>query len=311
MSFKIMNIDRRRLFTLIPVSFLEKAALKLKCGRTYVDICSRVPIEGVRLCEKIKISRKTLQKAYKHHGMKVPLGLPGRPHIEFPQEFIEAIEDFRSRYRCGVTKTYYRLLCDPYFLKPGKMSYRMVYRYFQQRRFLSYEIHPRQFKYRCRYEATSVLALVHTDLHQLHNTQQYVIGFIDDKSATSTSAELYKMLMKYPDISHLMSDNGREFLGSFQDTLREFQVTWIHTKPYNPESNGKIERFWQTLAKNYTRLERIEEFVYEYNRVPHASLKNTGSRPMTPLEVFEDPEIRWTRGTPAMWIVDSELKPIP
>lgn len=47
---------------------------------------------------------------------------------------------------------------------------------------------------------------------------------------------------------YITTDNGREFTGKdFTDALNSFGIRQYNTEPYNPEENGKIERFWQNI----------------------------------------------------------------
>jgi hypothetical protein len=39
------------------------------------------------------------------------------------------------------------------------------------------------------------------------------------------------------------SDNGGEFAGEFRDEMLRWRIVHKHTEPYNPEQNGKIERW--------------------------------------------------------------------
>ena len=59
----------------------------------------------------------------------------------------------------------------------------------------------------------------------------------------------------------IMTDNGAEF-GSgklaknkenhpFERLLSEMSIKHIYTKPYRPQTNGKIERFWKTLKEDF------------------------------------------------------------
>ena len=37
----------------------------------------------------------------------------------------------------------------------------------------------------------------------------------------------------------------------FERLLKEMQMKHSYTKPYNPQTNGKIERFWKTLKADF------------------------------------------------------------
>lgn len=128
--------------------------------------------------------------------------------------------------------------------------------------------------------------MVHIDLHQVSkgitiaeaNQTYYLLGVIDDytrlcwlevldnkKALTVMFATLkaFNMLrMRYGfEIDSVMTDNGAEF-GSgrfaknkddhpFERLLSEMEMKHIYTKPYTPQTNGKIERFWKTLKEEF------------------------------------------------------------
>ena len=86
----------------------------------------------------------------------------------------------------------------------------------------------------------------------------------------------------------VMSDNGscyRSFV--FRDELERVEARQIFTPPYTPRWNGKVERFFQTLKREWAyahvwpdsarRSRALPSFLRYYNRQrPHSSL---GDRP--------------------------------
>jgi len=44
----------------------------------------------------------------------------------------------------------------------------------------------------------------------------------------------------------------------FERLLMEMEMKHLYTKPYRPQTNGKIERFWRTLNEEF-----IEDALYE------------------------------------------------
>ena len=54
--------------------------------------------------------------------------------------------------------------------------------------------------------------------------------------------------------AEVLTDNGSEFAAPtqpathpFERMLLELGITHRYTRPYRPQTNGKVERFWQTL----------------------------------------------------------------
>ena len=90
----------------------------------------------------------------------------------------------------------------------------------------------------------------------------------------------------------LLSDNGASYIsGELADWLEDRQMDHVRGAPYHPQTQGKIERWHQTL-KNRILLEnyylpgdlrqKIEAFVEHYNhRRYHESLQN-----LTPADVY-------------------------
>ncbi len=90
----------------------------------------------------------------------------------------------------------------------------------------------------------------------------------------------------------LLSDNGSSYIsGELADWLEDRQMDHVRGAPYHPQTQGKIERWHQTL-KNRILLEnyflpgdlrqKIDAFVVHYNhRRSHESLQN-----LTPADVY-------------------------
>lgn len=179
------------------------------------------------------------------------------------------------------------------------------------------------------YVMSKVGELVHIDCHQLSkgitikepNKTYYLLGLIDDLSRTCwvelledkkalsvmfATLKAFNMLkMQYGiEIDSVMTDNGAEF-GSgkniknkenhpFERLLIEMQIKHIYTKPYRPQTNGKIERFWKTLKEDFTQdslfndIEDLKEellgYVVYYNEHrPHSALNGN-----TPKEFIQN-----------------------
>jgi transposase InsO family protein len=150
--------------------------------------------------------------------------------------------------------------------------------------------------------------LVHADTYQMPKTltvdrkKYYLLGVIDDctrlcrveiierqtaSDVTKAYFKCHKWLEAHgvkPEV--VMTDNGVEFTcftsqkaketHFFETMLSIINVKHIYTKPYQPQVNGKIERFWRifyeecvlcqtkTLTKNEL-LAEVEGFMWRYN----------------------------------------------
>lgn len=86
-------------------------------------------------------------------------------------------------------------------------------------------------------------------------------------------------------VQGLLTDNGSCYVSHrFAKTCQAMGLRHIRTRPYRPRTNGKAERFIQTLLREWAyrrpyhssaqRTERLVRYLRYYNhRRPHASLK--------------------------------------
>jgi transposase InsO family protein len=86
-------------------------------------------------------------------------------------------------------------------------------------------------------------------------------------------------LEEYPSVrARIIADNGPQFIArDFKEFIRIVGLTHVKTSPYYPQSNGKIERWHQTLKADCLRLgcplsvqdaqRLVGRFVAHYNTV--------------------------------------------
>ena len=102
----------------------------------------------------------------------------------------------------------------------------------------------------------------------------------------------------------MLTDNGSCYRShAFRDALGD--ITHRRTRPYRPQTNGKVERFHRTLADEwaYTRLyrsdtERCEQFpiwlhTYNHHR-GHTALEANHPPPAYLTSRVSTPRRRWT-----------------
>jgi len=89
------------------------------------------------------------------------------------------------------------------------------------------------------------------------------------------------------EVRALLSDNGSCYRRRFSEACRALALKHLHTRPYRPRTNGKAERFIQTLINEWAyarvygtsaeRTAQLPSWLSHYNfRRPHGSL---GHRP--------------------------------
>jgi putative transposase len=143
-----------------------------------------------------------------------------------------------------------------------------------------------------RYERKHSLTAVHIDWH--FNRRLWVFAVIDDASrkilalieckspTTEKSIEGMNISLKQGRIKQCISDHGSQFISNvdgdsrFKEFLKKNRIKQILCRIKHPQSNGKIEKFFDCYDRNRDAFKTLEEFVYWYNEVrPHMSLNFT------------------------------------
>jgi transposase InsO family protein len=109
-----------------------------------------------------------------------------------------------------------------------------------------------------------------------------------DETGVTTAAFLRRALAWYRGLGirvrRILTDNGSGYIGrSFAHALERLRVIHKRTRPYRPQTNGKAERFIQTLLREWAyatgyltskaRARVLPRWLRHYNRRrPHGSL---------------------------------------
>jgi transposase InsO family protein len=107
----------------------------------------------------------------------------------------------------------------------------------------------------------------------------YVEAHRDERKETATAfmARAIEWFAEHDiTVERVMTDNGSAYRSlSFRDALQARQIRHLRTRPYRPQTNGKVERFNLTLknewayirpyTSNQARLDALETFVHDYN----------------------------------------------
>ena len=155
-----------------------------------------------------------------------------------------------------------------------------------------------------RYERRHSLTAVHIDWH--YDCVTYVFAVIDDASrkilallecdSATTDASIQGMeeALKHGRIKQCISDHGAQFIANITDGNSRFKaylesksIRQILCRIKHPQSNGKIEKWFEVYDRNRSAFDNKEDFLHWYNDVrPHRSLR---------FEVLETPEQAFIR----------------
>jgi transposase InsO family protein len=133
-------------------------------------------------------------------------------------------------------------------------------------------------------------AFVHTVIDD-HSRVAYA-EVHDDETAATAITVLRRAVAWFTargvTVQRVLSDNGSAYRShAWRDACAELGITPKHTRPYRPQTNGKIERFHRTLAQGWAfrrlylsesqRRKALPRWLHEYNHHrPHSA---TGRKP--------------------------------
>jgi transposase InsO family protein len=111
---------------------------------------------------------------------------------------------------------------------------------------------------------------------------------LPNERSPSSTAFLRRSVAWFQDrgvlVRSVMSDNGSCYVSHrFKATCQKLKLRHLRTRPYRPRTNGKAERFIQTLLREWAykrpystsaqRTDRLPRYLNRYNlRRPHAAL---------------------------------------
>lgn len=260
------------------------------------------------LCNAHHISKKELSRYYhkwvvagKTDESLLPQKRGARPGSRrTPKEIERNIVNAYRRF--GSNRYELVLLFKPYYLDKTPSPATM------DRIKARYPLNESQKKIIKRYEKQTPGELAHIDVSKVPKDlrcsfkvkEQYIAGISDDctrltyaeiikdkKASTLTyfmarSLSWFKQIYNF-EFETIMSDNGGEFKGSlqkehpFEIMCNELGIKHIYTRPYRPQTNGKIEAFWRIAQREFfypnsfdsekDLIMNLGNFLFEYNHL--------------------------------------------
>lgn len=215
------------------------------------------------------------------------------------------IEEWK-KYRCGARKLHAIMQKKGFSVSLRKISQVLVKEGFQKPNMKKRK--PRRYK---RYEWPLPNYMWHTDWHVIKAVKmrgEHIIIYIDDcsrrvmgncvgaETTKNSLLALYKAIANYEVTPFILnSDRGAQFLSNkkdkkgnavheFQEALKELGIIFIPSRKRHPQTNGKNEKFFDILDKEFDdRFNTIDEFIdYYNNKRPSEALDY-----MTPTEAYK------------------------
>lgn len=159
-----------------------------------------------------------------------------------------------------------------------------------------------------RYQRRHSLTAIHIDWH--FDGKIWVFAAVDDASrkllalpecpspTTDASIKGVEEALMHGKIKQCISDHGSQFISNITDGCSRFKeylkskgIKQILCRIKHPQSNGKVEKWFETYDKHRHAFKTKEEFIHWYNEVrPHRSLN---------FEILETPQQAFIRKMPA------------
>jgi len=245
-----------------------------------------------RIAMAMKISRMALWKIEQRYKKWDKEGLkdhkPGRLFEPLSPKFYNLVVKEWKKQKCGARKLHVILKKRGFGVSLRKISQVLVKERFQKS--VPKRKKPRKYK---RYEWPIPNYMWHTDWHVIKAKRlkgENIIVYLDDCSrkvmgycvgSPTTKNSLFAL---YTAIAKnlvtpftLNSDRGSQFIPSkfnkkgkafhqFQEVLNEFGIIFVPSKRRHPQTNGKLERFFGILDKEFDeRFKDLDDFIEWYN----------------------------------------------
>ena len=267
-----------------------------------------------QLCQTFKVHRKDIRKYYERWvkaGKDTEALLPQKRGPKPGQLKMLTKDEERTiikihrRFQANEFEIYH-LIKGSFGIHPSVPT---IYRTFKR-----YPLNDKRKKYVKRYERRYPGELLHSDTYSLPKTlvverrKYYLFGLLDDctrlcylelidRPTAANVSQAFSRGYKWFNLhgikpEEVMTDNGSEFTSYtsqkakdthfFETMLKIFDVKHYYTRPYRPQTNGKIERFWKmlnhecilcqrtTLTKN-DLIAELNGFMYRYNCLLYTS----------------------------------------
>lgn len=213
----------------------------------------------------------------------------GRPKREIKAEEVYRVKEAYKRYRVSAS-TLEKLIERDYSIH---ISHRHIHTILLSLGFAkAKDKKDKRKKDWIRYERRHSLTAVHIDWYYdpvkkiwvfavIDDASRYLLALLEVKNATTdASIEGMKQALKYGEIKQCISDHGTQFIkqegmkSGFADFLRTEGIKQILCRIKHPQSNGKVEKFFDLYKNHRYAFESNKDFMTWYNEVrPHRSLR--------------------------------------
>ena len=222
-----------------------------------------------------------------------------RPKTEITDEQKHAIDKAFAETKLSPRLLYYELK-----QRKTPVAKNKIYIYLKDKGFVQTNPKLQKQRKRCRYERIHSGSLIHGDSHRTSFKHPYCLVWLDDASrkalfgieskqaiTNKASIKSFKQAMKIAKESNVFifqvnTDKGTEFFSNkkkkktsikskseFELFLIKERIQHLPSRIKNPQTNGKLERFWREYDKHRWRFKSLNQFLDWYNNRLHGALR--------------------------------------
>lgn len=284
-------------------------------------------VKNAEIASVQKISIRRIQQIYAQYrkGKQIPslkrAGRPKKDATEFERSIVrKAYERFRSNalYLEVIISRIYKL----------KINHNRIHAIMVSEGMSVEEYRKRTRKKWIRYERDYSNSLWHTDWHEIKDSRwkgkqliayeddasRFIVGYgvFDSASSENSTSVLDECISKYGKPASILTDNGSPFTTN-PDTIQNAPTIFEHypmkhkikhvlSRVHHPQTNGKVEKFFDIFERKVKFFSSIGEFMEWYNTIkPHGALNleqmetpiEAYYRRMPPKGVLIDPAVLW------------------
>ena len=254
---------------------------------------------GTRLlAEQFGVGQRRIQQILREYRKtdEIPKirALGRRPYVQYPKNFDRLVLDLHQKYGLGGTYLARYLRKLGWKIDNNKVHWILLHNKMAS----SQPSKQKRKKPWIRYEREHSLSAGHMDWTTYQGKQCCVV--LDDSSRkilagvecdNATAEESIKLVQQVLDqyghicrIREIITDHGTQFWASrrnpktgnaehlFEMFLATQGIKHLLCRIKHPQSNGKVERWFQEYKKHRNRYKTLKEFIDWYNNRPHGSL---------------------------------------
>lgn len=257
-----------------------------------------------RIARQQGITKQHALRVFKRFkGNKPALLKPGQPSKPIPCEEVQIVKEFYEKQPMGAINMEKILSLDGH-----NIPHNRIHRILKEQGLACTQPNKSHRRKWIRYERRHSNSLWHTDWTEhegkwlcamLDDASRLVLGYglFDNATAENAAKVLLKAINAYGAPKQIVSDHGVQFTSIaretcpepqdnlFQQTLKKYGIQHIKARINHPQTNGKLERWWQTnkfLTKHFGNMHKAVKYYNEQR--PHMSLENGSLR--TPMQAF-------------------------